>query len=231
MTTESVSGSGDPRRLLADVRGLARRVRLNQRLTWVTLLVLASVTYLGIWFDVHFMSVHCTADGACRFSRQGVLYYWPAVLVLAYATIAYLYVRVVRERGLSARVMPYAITGVVTTLLFTAAWVAERIYWEGRALPANPEPTPEWVLVIDRLIGPWGMIGVALLVLARLERNVALLLFTLGYLAVVVVPINFGWVGNGGNTRMFWVPDQVISGTVLLLGAAGFALSARRRQR
>jgi hypothetical protein len=209
---------------------LARRVRLDQRLTWVTLLVLAGVTYLGIWFDVHLMSVHCTSYGACHFSRLGVLYYWPPVLLLAYAGIAYSYIRVARARGLGARVMPYAITGAVTTLLFTAAWVAERIYLAGRALPANPPPTPSWVLLIDRLIGPWGMIGVALLVLARLERNVALFAFTVGYLAVVLVPINFGWVGHGDNTRMYWVPGQIISGTVLLLGAIGFAL-ARRRQR
>ena len=230
MTADSMPTNGDPRRLLSDVHALAHRVRLDQRLTWVTLLVLAVVTYLGIWFDVHFMSVHCTSSGACHFLRRGVLYYWPPVLLLAYAGIAYAYIRVARARGLGARVMPYAITGAATTLVFTAAWVAERIYWAGRALPSHPQPMPSWVLLVDRLIGPWGMIGVALLVLARLERNLALFVFTVGYLAVVLVPINFGWVGRGDNTRMYWVPGQVISGTVLLLGAIGFAL-ARRRQR
>ncbi|MEU4217521.1 hypothetical protein [Actinoplanes sp. NPDC026623] len=230
MTADPLPAYGEPRRLLSDVHALARRVRLDQRLTWVTLLVLAVVTYLGIWFDVHFMSVHCAADHVCRFSRQGVLYYWPPALLLAYAAIAYSYIRVARARGLGARVMPYAITGAVTTLLFTAAWVAERIYLAGRALADNPQPSPPWVLFIDRLIGPWGMIGIALLVLARLERNFALFAFTAGYLAVVLVPINFGWVGNGGNTRMYWVPGQVISATVLLLGAAGFAMARRRRR-
>ena len=230
MTTDPLPAYGDARRLLSDVHALARRVRVDQRLTWVTLLVLAGVTYLGIWFDVQFMSVHCTADHVCQFSRQGVLYYWPPVLLLAYAAIAYSYIRAARARGLGTRVMPYAITGAVTTLLFTAAWVAERIYLSGRALPADLQPTPSWVLFVDRLIGPWGMIGIALLVLARLERNFALFAFTVGYLAVVLVPINFGWVINGGDTRMHWVPGQVISATVLLLGAAGFALARRRRR-
>ena len=230
MTTDSIPAGGDPRRLLSDVHALARRVRLDQRLTWVTLLVLAAATYLGIWFDVHFMSVRCTSDSACHFSRQGVLYYWPPVLLLAYAGIAYSYIRVARARGLGARVMPYAITGAVTTFLFVAAWVAERIYMAGRVLPADPQPTSSWLLLLDRLIAPWGTIGVALLVLARLERNLALLAFTAGYLAVVLVPINFGWVDHGQGTRMFWVPDQVISGTVLLLGAIGFALARRRRR-
>ena len=77
---------------------------------------------------------------------------------------------------------------------------------------------------------PLELHGLDLQRLARLERNVALFTFTVGYLAVVLVPINFGWVGHGDNTRMYWVPGQVISGTVLLLGAIGFAL-ARRRQR
>lgn len=48
--------------------------------------------------------------------------------------------------------------------------------------------------VLGRLISPGAAIGVALLVLARAERNRALLLLTLGYLAVVLVPVRFGWV-------------------------------------
>ena len=85
------------------------------------------------------------------------------------------------------------------------------------------------MLVLDRLVAPWGTIGVALLVLARLERNVALLVFTLGYLAVVLVPINFGWSAHWGIQTAF-LPQQVINGAVLLLGAIGFAV-ARRRHR
>ena len=85
------------------------------------------------------------------------------------------------------------------------------------------------MLLLDRLVAPAGTIGVALLVLAWLERHVALLLFTLGYLAVVLVPINFGW-GTTGEPDGSSLPQLVISGGVLLLGALGFAL-ARRRQR
>ena len=66
-------------------------------------------------------------------------------------------------------------------------------------------------------------------VLARLERNVPLLLFTLGYLAVVLVPIDFGW-GRNWDIHTTFLPQQIIDGVILLAGAAGFAL-ARRRQR
>ncbi|GIM96651.1 hypothetical protein [Paractinoplanes toevensis] len=221
MTTDSVSAGDDPRRLLSEVRTLAHRVRLDQRLTWVALLVLAGVTFLGIPFDWFGMKVNCTPDGVCEFARRGVLYYWPLASLLAYTAIAVLYVRAARARGLGARVLPYSITGAVTTLLFTATWVAAALYF-----PSHPQRFPEWVLVFDRLIAPWGMIGVALLVLARLERNLALLAFTVVYLAVVLVPINFGWVDHS-STRAEFLPQQVINGGVLLLGAAGF----RRWQR
>lgn len=225
MTTDSVP---EPRRLLAETRSLARQVRLDQRLTWMTLLVLAGVTLLAIPFDTHFMSVHCTPDGACQFKRWGVLYYWPAALLLSYAAITYAYIRVARSRGLGARVMPYAITGGALTALFTAVYLGVWHYLDTHAVPQDPMPA--WVMFLDRLIAPAGIIGIALLVLARLERNTALLLFTVVYLLVVLVPINFGWVGHGDNTRMYWVPEQTINGVVLLLGALGFAWSERRRR-
>ncbi|MEV4489094.1 hypothetical protein AB0K04_03155 [Micromonospora coxensis] len=225
MTTDSVPAGGDPRRLLSEARGLARRVRVDQRVTWFALLVLAAVTFVGIPFDWHFLVLDCGGGGTmCQFSRQGVLYYWPPALLLAYAAIAVCYVRVARARGLGARVLPYALAGVALTVLFTAAWVAARLYF-----PTHPQHFPDWVLVLDRLIAPWGTIGVALLVLARLERNVGLLAFTLGYLAVVLVPIDFGWHWQGQNSTMF-LPQQFINGTVLLLGAIGFALAGRRRR-
>jgi hypothetical protein len=235
MTTDSVPAAGDPRRLLSDVRTLAHRVRRDQRVTWVALLVLAVATFVGIPFDWFGLEVHCAPGGpselaqvadasACSFSRQGVLYYWPPALLLAYAAIAVCYVRVARARGLGARVLPYVLAGVALTVLFTAAWVAARLYF-----PSHPQQFPYWVLVLDRLVAPWGTIGVALLVLARLERNVALLVFTLGYLAVVLVPIDFGWSAHG-EFRTQFLPQQVINGTVLLLGAIGFAM-ARRRHR
>ena len=226
MTTESVPAGGDPRRLLSEARGLARRVRVDQRVTWFALLVLAAVTFVGIPFDWYFLVSRCASDGSvCEFSRQGVLYYWPPALLLAYAAIAVCYVRVVRARGLVARVLPYALTGVALAVLFTAAWVAARLYF-----PTHPHRFGYWMLVLDRLIAPWGTIGVALLVLARLERNLGLLLFTLGYLAVALVPIDFGWHWQGQGVRTAFLPQQFVDGAVLLLGGIGFALAGRRRR-
>jgi len=121
--------------------------------------------------------------------------------------------RAARARGLGARVLPYAITGAVLTVVFTAAWVAAALYF-----PSHPVRFPFWVLVLDRLITPWGIIGVALL------------LFTLGYLVLALaLPVNVGWETSWGIRAGFAIP-QLICAAVLLLGAIGFA-AARRRHR
>ncbi|MEU4218319.1 hypothetical protein [Actinoplanes sp. NPDC026623] len=227
MTTDSVPAGGDPRRLLSDVRALAHRVRIDRRMTWAALLVLAVATFAGIPFDWFGMKVHCLPDGGCEFARRGVLYYWPAALLLAYAVIAVCYVRAARARGLGARVLPYALTGAALTVVFTAAWVAAALYF-----PSHPIRFNQAVLVLDRLIAPWGTIGVALLVLAWLERNVGLLVFTLGYLVLVllVLPMNEGWSVFGWGIRAGFALPQVVSGVVLLLGAVGFAVARRRKR-
>lgn len=230
MNNDSTLSGGDPRQLLSDVRALAHRVRLDQRLTWAALLVLAVVTLVGIPFDWFGMQVHHHPDGSTEFARRGVLYYWPVALLLAYGAIAACYVRAARTRGLGTRVLPYAITGALTTVLFTATWVAAALYFPSH--PAPIDPLPYWWFVLDRLVAPWGTIGVALLVLARLERNVALLLFTLAYLALVllVLPMNSGFEPPHWEIRAGMAAPQLIVGVVLLLGALGFR-NAQRRQR
>jgi hypothetical protein len=45
---------------------------------------------------------------------------------------------------------------------------------------------------------------------------------------VVIMPINFGW-GDGWGDHWGFAPMLAISGGVLLLGSAGFALAHRRR--
>src|SRR4051812_48491575 len=149
MTTDSVSAGGDPRRLLSDVRSLAHRVRRDQRATWIALLILALVTLAAIPFDYFLLVAHCrpVGDGAaCTFDRRGVLFYWPPALLLSYVAIAACYVRIARQRGLGARVLPYAITGAALTVLFTAAWVGIRVYLGRHGTPADP--LPSWYLVL-----------------------------------------------------------------------------------
>lgn len=228
MTTSAVPNDGDPRLLLAGARTLARRVRLAQRVTWLPLLVLALVTFgaIPVYMYGHVSVIECQPESggrACKVWLQAVDFYWSGALLLAYAVIAGGYLRVARARGLGARMLPYVLTGAALVLLYGAVAPV----WLLTGAPDLPD-TP-LVRVLFRLLDPPGAVGVALLVLAWLERRAALLLFTVGYLVVVLVPVTFGW-GEGWGSRWQFAPPLVISGGLLLLGSAGFALAQRLRR-
>ena len=146
--------------------------------------------------------------------------YWTVGLAVSYVAIAYGYLRAARARGLGGRVVPYVATGIALGLLSAA--VRLLVVHEGWLLPEPPRQPGGPALFLSRVVDVGAMIGVALLVLAWLERHLALLLFTIGYLAVVLVPSN--WVTHGND---WGFPSLVIPGGVLLLGGLGFALAQR----
>ncbi|WP_433054460.1 hypothetical protein [Dactylosporangium sp. CS-033363] len=229
MTSDAVPAGGDPRRVLADVREMARRVRLAQRVTWLPLLLLGLVT-LGailVYRFSHPVLSDCrtVADGQiCKAWFRAAQIYWLSALVLAYLAIAAGYMLVARSRGLGARVRPYVLTGLGLLVLSAAASAT----WGALGSPGFPDEAPSpFVQFLFRVVDPAGIIGLALLVLAWLERHVALLAFTLVYLVVVLVPINFGW-GEGWGPNWQFAPQLVINGGLLLLGALGFAVAGRR---
>jgi hypothetical protein len=149
--------------------------------------------------------------------------YWPIALVLAYAAIAAVYIYRSRRRGVGTPIWAYVIAGVIVAALVTLhAW------WDF----SNPFGAAQQLLLfqarfLTRLLTPIPAVGVGLLVLAWVERNRALLVFALTYLVVVLVPIDFGWV-----MARSWVflPQLVIAGGLLLLGAAAFAVAERTRR-
>jgi hypothetical protein len=224
MTTDASYLGDDPHRLLSSTRELAQRVRKAQRATWFPLLVLAAATFASIpvyrYGGTHHFGT-CVAPrpghGACAVFPDGEFAYWPAALVLAYAVIAAFYIRRSRARGVETRVRPYAVAGIIIAAALTAA-----LLWELDNPPAGLLPGG----LGGRLVTPTCAIGLGLLVLARAERNRALLLLALAYLAVVLVPVNFGWV-MGPLSQWYAVPRLVIDGSVLLLGGIGFALAQR----
>jgi hypothetical protein len=239
MTTEPAFAAGEAGEMLSRSRELAHRVRAAQRGTWFPLLVLAAVTFIAIPVDRfgHFATTCRAVPGAgpggeiCRrYSTAGLLY-WPIALALAYVAIAAFYVRAARSRGVGTRVRPYIAVGIVIALLVTAAsvWAAHHPpVGEHEVLGLHLQAEPSGFFF--KLTGPACAIGLALLVLARAERSVALALFTLGYLAIVLVPINFDRAVSHPSP-WFFAPHLVIDGTVLLLGAIGFALARPRGRR
>lgn len=218
MTTETANPGDDPRRMLASTRELTQRVRRDQRATWFPLLVFAVLTFASI--PVRRYSGHhvdCSASGrSCAVYSDATFVYWPIALVLAYAAIVTFYIRRSRARGVGTPVRPYAIAGVILAVVLTGAAL-----WELHN-PPNPALLHD---LPSRLASAAAAIGLALLVLARVERNRALLLLTIAYLAVVLVPITFGG-GVQANPPWYAYPG-VSQGSLLLLGGIGFALAQR----
>jgi len=225
MTTETACPGDDPHRLLSNTRELAQRVRQAQRATWFPLLVFAAVTFASIpvyrYLGHHPAICVVTGPGrrVCTVYSNGEFVYWPIALVLAYAVIAAFYIRRSRAQGIETRVRPYAIAGIIIAVALTGAAL-----WELH----NPSASGLVGLrgLGQRLATPACAIGLALLVLAWAERNRALLLLTLVYLAAVLEPVSFGWV-MGPLSHWSFVPRLVIDGSVLLLGGIGFALAQR----
>jgi hypothetical protein len=230
MTTESAYPDNDPRRLLSSTRELAQRVRRAQRATWFPLLVLAAVTFASIpvyRYGGHHLQACVAVPGVpgghgrvCTVYSNAQFVYWPIALVLAYVAIAAFYIRRSRARGIETRVRLYAIAGIIIAVALT-----------GAALLEAHSPSASGVSLWGpsgygrRLATPGAAIGLALLVLARAERSRALLLLTVGYLVVVLLPVGYVRVTSLGSL-LGYLP-LVIHGSVLLLGGIGFAVAQR----
>ena len=222
MATEHAYPGDDPHRLLSNVRKLTQRVRREQRATWFPLLVFAALTFASI--PVRRYSPHhldCVAGmKICTVYSDAEFVYWPIALVLAYVAIAAFYIRRSRARGVGTRVRPYAIAGIIVAVALTGLALWE-LHHPALTNPMGLNGLP------DRLGSPGAAIGLALLVLAWAERNRALLLLTVVYLAVVLAPVTFG----GWHFNPPWYSYPAISqGSVLLLGGIGFVLAQRPRR-
>lgn len=226
MTDTPVSPQDGPHELLSATRRLTRQVRRAQRGTWFPLLLFAVLTLASIPIirynrrPIDCRALHPDVKVCIAFSPASYVY-WPLALVLAYAAIAAFYVHRAHSRGVGTRVRPYVITGVIIAVVATgiSLWLVTHPGAVGYP-PATPSAAMGFLLY--RLVSPQGAIGLALLVLARVERNRALLVFGLVYLVIV----GFGWIVVRPSPWLL----LVITAAVLLLGSIGFALAERRAQ-
>lgn len=229
MSASSSGASGEPRGLLAEQRRLTGRVRAAQRATWIPLLVFAAVTLLAIpvyRFGHIAMSCRPVAAAAgppgrvCAFYSTAGLFYWPIALVLGYVAIAAFYLRRARERGVGSRVFPYTVAGAVLAVVLgvAAGWASHH-----PPLPGDDVLGVHTAQLFFGLASPALAIGLALLVLAVIERNLALLPVTVVYVALVLVPpADLGW-GVYFPSRWYFLPRLLIDAGVLMVAGLGFA--------
>ncbi|HTZ42964.1 MAG TPA: hypothetical protein VMB79_03815 [Jatrophihabitans sp.] len=228
----------DPRARLAASRGLARRVRRERRATWFPLLVFAVVTFLAIPVtrNGHAVGLNCRAlpvagpplARVCVAHNSAAFVYWPVALIVAYLVIAAFHLHRSRARGVAGRIGPYLVVGVLLAVAVTAGSV-----WASRTVLTGRYDIVGWHLLgrdVYQLVAPACAIGLALLVLAAIERSVALLLVTLAYLVVAVGGVDLGWRIAAPSPWTF-VPHLVVAGGILLLASAGFAVAQRPRPR
>ena len=236
MSADPMPDERDPRAQLSLSRDLARRVRREQRATWFPLLVFAVITFLAIPVNRtgHPAGLVCRAvqgpplARVCLAHNSATYIYWPIALVLAYVVVAAFDIRRSRARGIGSRVRPYVVIGIAIAVAVTAASI-----WAQRSPLVGYYDVLGWHLQgpdIYRLVAPACAIGFGLLVLAAVERSIALLAVTIGYLIIVIGGFTFGWAIEFPS-RWRFAPHLVIAGSVLLLASIGFAIAQGRAQR
>ena len=237
MTATHSSDENDARAELSRSRELARSVRRAQRATWFPLLVFAVVTFAAVPVARagHPAGLVCRsvpqaglAGRVCVAHNSATFVYWPLALVLGYALIAAFYVRQSRERGVGSRIAPYVWAGIAIAVVVTVASV-----WASRKPLVGEYDFLGWHVAgqdVYRVVAPACAIGLGLLVLAAVERNLVLLAVTIGYLIIAVGGIDFGWTIA---TPLKWgfLPHLVIQGSLLLVASIGFAAAEHPARR
>ncbi len=228
MTHESVPSADGPYELLSAVRTATRQVRIAQRGTWFPLLVLAAVNIAAIPV-YRFAPRHLSScrqgpggTGVCASFIPAVLVYWPLALVLAYVAIASFYVHRSRRHGVGTLIRPYVVAGVVLAFVLTVASLWRALHPRVPSIGTVHLAAPS--LTLYDLATPAAAIGLALIVLAWVERNPALFAFSFGYLVIVLVSS-----ARVIHSRSQWwfLPQLLIPAALLLAGSACFALLQR----
>ncbi|HTN79945.1 MAG TPA: hypothetical protein VMK16_09745 [Acidimicrobiales bacterium] len=227
MTNQSTPAEADPRNLLSTTQDLSRRVRLAQRGAWFPLLVFAAVTLAAIPFTrygghpKHCGAIHGTGY-VCLVQSTLALWYWPIAVVAGYLLITWFYVHRSAQRGVGTSVRAYVVVGVVLAAL-VAAWA----FWADvhPAFLAEVLSRQEPNRVLYRLATPAGVIGLALLLLAWIERSWTLFGLTIAYLVVAVATVGVDWYSH--PTPWAFLPHVVIDGVVLLVAGVVVAITQR----
>lgn len=226
--------AGDaPQELLAETRALTRRVQVAQRGAWFPLLVFGAVTFAAIPFNRYGPhAINCGAAGrggrACIAYSVPALWFWPVAIAVGYVAIGWFYFRRSTARGVGTRVRPYVAVGLLVTLLATTwtLWAHAHPAFQAGSLGIGPgHATSEFLY---RIASPASAIGVALVLLAWIERTWAALAVTSAYLVVAVTTVGIGHFAH--PSPWAFLPHLLIDGTVLLVGGVLLAATDRAQR-
>jgi hypothetical protein len=229
MMNEPGPARDDPQDLLSATRDLTRRVRLAQRGAWFPLLVFTAVTVAAIpFYRYGHPQTHCASTrgggSVCIIFPSLALWYWPVGLLVAYVAISWFYLHRAHERGVGTRVQPYLAVGAVIALVTTAwaLWANSHPAFLAETLHLGPVRAGDFLY---RIASPAGGIGLALLLLAWIERSWPLFTLTVAYSVVAVVTVGIGWFAH--PSPWAFLPHLLADGGVLLIGGILLALTHR----
>lgn len=230
MTNEPGPAAVDPQSLLSTTSDLTRRVRLAQRGSWFPLLVFAVVTLAALPFNRYGPHPrHCSSShgvvSACIVQPTLALWYWPVALVAGYLATSWFYLHRSQQRGVGTRVQPYVVVGAVVTLLIGAwaLWANTHPAFLAGTLRLQPGHAPRDFLY--RIASPAAAIGLALLLLAWIERSWTLFTVTVAYLVVAIATVGLGRFTH--PSPWAFLPHLLVDASALLVG--GILLAATQR--
>jgi hypothetical protein len=232
MENHTVSSRDDPQNLLSATGDLSRRVRLIQRGAWFPLLVFAAVTLAALpFYRYGHPHRHCASTGGgyiCSIHSPLALWYWPFALLVAYVATSWFYLHRAHQRGVGTRVRPYVVVGAVLALLTTgwALWADAHPAFLAETLHLGSSQHTD---LLYRIVSPAGAIGLALLLLARIERSWPLLTLTVVYFIATVAPVHLGQIAH--PSPWAFQPHLLLDGSVLLIGGIILALTQRAQER
>ena len=232
MTYETTPAAGDPQHLLTATRELTRRVRREQRGAWLPLLVFAAATLAASpFYRYGHAARHCSSvhgGYVCTVYPTLALWYWPVALLLGYAGISWFYLHKARQRGVGTRAQPFVAFGVLLAV-FATVWTVWAIDHPGFLAQSLHLGSSHPSYSLNRVASPAGVVGLALLLLAWIERSWLLLAITAGYLVVVVIPVFIGSITH--PSPWAFLPHVLLESGVLLLGSVALARAQRGRGR
>jgi hypothetical protein len=215
---------------LSTTRDLTRRVRFAQRGAWFPLVAFAAVTLAAIPFNRYGPHPrHCSSThgmvSVCTIQPTLALWYWPVALLGAYLATSWFYLHRSQQVGVGTRVQPYVAVGAVLALLIGAwaLWANTHPAFLAGTLHLQPGHAPREFLY--RMASPAAAIGLALLLLAWIERSCALFTLTAAYLVVAVATVGIGRFTH--PSPWAFLPHLLVDASVLLVGALLLALIQR----
>jgi hypothetical protein len=237
---------GSPADVLAELDALRRRTRTARQAHWLPLLLfgLLGAAALPLYAMAGTPADMMAPQEVPALARLGgdildhaaaLGWYWLAALIGGYLVSLAWYRWRGRQVGLQAPIRGYVLAGLVGTVIALALPVLLDMLFLGAADPVRNLTmwfTTELMAVNSRGMFPFVVIGVGLVVLARLERSRALTVTTVLYAAVLVL-ISVAFRVDAYALvellgRFTFVVAALLPVVVLLAGGCAAALLRRR---